>query len=141
MRAFTHFIGELNRGNTNAALTAHLEELLQSVKAHGRPGKLKITLHVAPTRNSSGADTINVVCDSQLALPKPQQPADFFFLTDAGEPTRQHPLQHELQLPVREVHNAQQSGPVIDPTQKFSRPDSDGVITPKAPPENGQKAG
>lgn len=143
MKAFTHFIAELNRGATNAALTGHLEELLQAVKTHGRAGALKITIKVVPAaRNNSGADTINVVCDSQLALPKPQQPADFFFLTDDGQPTRQHPHQHELDITVREVK--MQQGPVIDPmasraSQQFSPPDADGVISPKG--QDDQKAG
>ena len=140
MKAFTHFVAELNRGATNAALTGHLEELLQAVKTHGRDGSLKITLKVVPVRNNSGADTIHVICDSQLALPKAQQPADFFFLTEDGEPTRQHPQQHELDIAVREVRP--QSGPVIDPASRsnnndFSNPDADGVITPR--PEAGRK--
>lgn len=141
MKAFSHFITELNRGATNAALTGHLEELLQAVKTHGRAGALKITMKVVPVRNNSGADTIHVICDSQLALPKPQQPADFFFLTDEGEPTRMHPHQHELDVTVREVRTAS-AGDVIDPATKvrgdYTEPDADGVITPKA--QGGQKA-
>ncbi|MDQ1260601.1 MAG: hypothetical protein QG643_2427, partial [Pseudomonadota bacterium] len=38
------------------------------------------------------------VADRKLELPKPEQPSDFFWLTDEAEPTRQHPRQHALDL-------------------------------------------
>lgn len=119
MQSFSHFMSDLNEGQTNSALTAHLAELLQAVKNHGRAGILKLAIKVVPAVKGSGeVDKITVMVESQLALPKPQQPSDFFFLTDDAQPTRQHPRQHEL--PLREVP----AGPV------FSPPDADGVITP-----------
>lgn len=43
-------------------------------------------------------DKITIMADRKLELPKPEQPQDFFWLTDAAEPTRQHPRQHNLDL-------------------------------------------
>ena len=42
------------------------------------------------------AVVVNV--DRTLALPKAEQPSDFFWLTDDAEPTRNHPRQHALDL-------------------------------------------
>ncbi len=43
-------------------------------------------------------DKITITADRKLELPKPEQPSDFFWLTDEAEPTRQHPRQHALDL-------------------------------------------
>lgn len=43
-------------------------------------------------------DKITITADRKLELPKPEQPSDFFWLTDTAEPTRQHPRQHALDL-------------------------------------------
>lgn len=131
MKSFITFIAELNDGQTNAALTGHLAELFAAVKSHGLAGELSLKVKVVPAQaGNSGADKINVVCESQLKLPKPKQPADFFFLTDEAEPTRRHPKQHELQL--REVAGAQPAPSEfrIAAATTFSTPDTDGVIQP-----------
>lgn len=130
MKPISLFLVEINEGSTHAALTAHLGELFQAVKTHGRGGALKISIKVMPAvKGASDVDKVNVTIESQLALPKPQQPSDFFFLTDDAEPTRLHPRQHALDL--RDV-SAQARGGVVDPTSAFSQPDADGVITFKA---------
>lgn len=133
MKPISLFLVEINEGSTHAALTAHLGELFQAVKTHGRAGALKISIKVTPAgaRGASDVDKVNVTIESQLALPKPQQPSDFFFLTDDAEPTRLHPRQHQLDL--RDV-SAQARGGVVDHASnpEFNQPDADGVITFKA---------
>jgi hypothetical protein len=127
MKPFSLFLAEINEGSTNAALTAHITELFQAVKTHGRSGSLKLQIKVVPAVKGAGdVDKITVTVESQLALPKPQQPSDFFFLTDDAEPTRQHPRQHSLDL--RDV-SGQARGGVVDASSKFTQPDADGVIT------------
>ena len=129
MKPFSLFLAEINEGQTNAALTAHIAELFQAVKTHGRAGTLKLAIKVVPAvKGVNDVDKINVTVESQLALPKPQQPSDFFFLTDDAEPTRMHPRQHSLDL--RDV-SAQARGGVVDPTSQFTQPAADGVITSK----------
>lgn len=81
-----------------------MADLLRTVQTTGRAGKLTITLKVAPAvRNTSGGDIdrINLTVDRTLALPKPETPTDFFYLTEDGETTRNHPKQQTLEL--REV--------------------------------------
>ncbi len=107
MKAFAHFITELNDGSTHAALSADLAELLRTVQNIGRAGSLTIKVKVAPaTRTQSGGvDKVTITADRKLELPKPEQPSDFFWLTEDGETTRNHPRQHDL--PLREVQTHQ----------------------------------
>lgn len=103
MKSFTLFLNEINEGKTHAALTADLAELIRTVQTTGRAGKLTTTIKVAPAmRSSSGEiDRVNITVDRALALPKPESPTDFFYLTEDGETTRNHPRQQSLEL--REV--------------------------------------
>lgn len=106
MKSFAHLLNEINEGSTHAALTQDMADLLRTVQTTGRAGKLTITLKVAPAvRNTSGGDIdrINLTVDRTLALPKPETPTDFFYLTEDGETTRNHPKQQTLEL--REVTN------------------------------------
>ena len=104
MKSFALLLNEINEGSTHAALTQDMADLLRTVQTTGRAGKLTITLKVAPAvRNTSGGDIdrINLTVDRTLALPKPETPTDFFYLTEDGETTRNHPKQQTLEL--REV--------------------------------------
>jgi hypothetical protein len=106
MKSFAHLLNEINEGSTHAALTQDMADLLRTVQTTGRAGKLTITLKVAPAvRNTSGGDIdrINLTVDRTLALPKPETPTDFFYLTEDGETTRNHPKQQSLEL--REVNS------------------------------------
>ena len=101
MKSFAHLLNEINEGSTHAALTQDMADLLRTVQTTGRAGKLTITLKVAPAvRNTSGGDIdrINLTVDRTLALPKPETPTDFFYLTEDGETTRNHPKQQTLEL-------------------------------------------
>lgn len=119
MKAFNQFLIDLNDGSTHAGLTGDLQELLQSVKATGRTGSMTLKIKISSASKGSGeVDKITIVADRKLELPKPEQPQDFFWLTDDAEPTRHHPRQHSLDL--REVR-----GTATD----FTTPDADGVIT------------
>lgn len=143
MKSLSLFLVELNSGQTNATLSQHFDELLQAVKAHGLPGSLTIKIGVTPAQSgNSSADKINVSCESQLKLPKPRHPVDFFFLTDDAEPTRRHPKQHEMEFgQPRPVQAGAGPAPVqpITPeaafaatAQRFTEPDADGEIRPIA---------
>lgn len=98
MKPLALFLQEINGGTTHAACTADLAELFKTVQETGRKGALKLVLTVAPGTKGAGIDKVIVTVDRTLALPKADQPADFFWLTEEGEPTRKHPRQHELEL-------------------------------------------
>lgn len=98
MKAFNHFLADLNDGRTHAGLTSDLAELMQAVKTHGRSGSMTLKIKIAPASRQGEVDKITVVADRKLELPKPDQPSDFFWLNDSAEPTRQHPRQHDLDL-------------------------------------------
>lgn len=98
MKALAIFLQEINGGTTHAACTADLAELFKTVQETGRKGALKLTITVAPGTKGAEVDKVVVSVDRTLALPKAEQPSDFFWLTDDAEPTRKHPRQHELEL-------------------------------------------
>lgn len=100
MKSFTHFINELNDGSTHASLTAELKELLQTVQTTGKGGALVLTIKVTPAVKGTQGDIDKITVDalSALKLPKAQKPVDFFWLTEDGETSRQHPKQHSLEL-------------------------------------------
>lgn len=99
MKSFAVFLTDLNDGQTLAGMTADMAELLQTVKSTGRAGSMTLKIKVSPaTKGGHEVDKITIVADRKLELPKPDQPSDFFWLTDDAEPTRQHPRQHALDL-------------------------------------------
>jgi hypothetical protein len=79
------------------------------VQATGRAGSLTIKVKVAPaTRSNSGSvDKVTITADRKLELPKPEQPSDFFWLTEDGETSRNHPRQQDL--PLRDVSASPQT--------------------------------
>lgn len=99
-KSFTLFINELNDGSTHASLTAKLKELLQTVQSTGKGGALVATIKVTPAiKGTQGdIDKVTITVDSVLKLPKTENPADFFWLTEDGDTSRQHPKQHSLEL-------------------------------------------
>lgn len=100
MKSFTLFLNELNDGSTHAALTAGMKELLQTVQSTGRSGALTLKIKVAPAvKGTKGdVDKITITAEHSLTLPKPEHPVDFFWLTEDGETSRQHPRQQSLAL-------------------------------------------
>lgn len=99
MKSFALFLADLNDGQTLAGLTGDLAELLQEVRSTGRGGSMTLKIKIVPaTKGGQEVDKITIVADRKLELPKPEQPSDFFWLTDTAEPTRQHPRQHALDL-------------------------------------------
>jgi hypothetical protein len=100
MKAFSVFINELNEGSTHAAITADLAELLQTVQNTGKGGELTLKIKVQPAvkGNAGYVDRIVIAVDRALKLPKNEQPSDFFYLSEEGEPVRNHPRQQTLEL-------------------------------------------
>ena len=120
MKSFALFLADLNDGQTHAGLTGDLSELLQSVKAHGRSGSMTLRIKIAPANKSGDVDKITITAERKVELPKPEAPSDFFWLTEDGQPTRQHPRQHALDL--------RDSSGVRSATVQFNQPDADGVM-------------
>lgn len=119
MKTFGLFLVDLNDGQTHAGLTSDLQELLQAVKSTGRTGSMTLKIKISSASKGSGeVDKITIVADRKLELPKPEQPQDFFWLTEDAEPTRQHPRQHALDL--RDVRSPKAT--------EFKTPEADGLI-------------
>ena len=135
MKAFGLFLVDLNDGSTHAGLTGDLAELLQAVKNTGRTGSMTLKIKVSNGSKASGdVDRIIIVAERKLELPKPEQPQDFFWLTDEAEPTRQHPRQHALDLRNAGderggMRDAATAAFVASAPTTFTQPDADGAIT------------
>ena len=128
MKSFNQLLVELNDGHTLASLTGDFSELLQTVKSTGRGGSLTLKVKVSnASKGGSEVDKIIILAERKLELPKPEQPQDFFWLTDDAQPTRQHPRQHALDL--REVPSTPTPEQAFAKT--FTTPDADGVLTLK----------
>lgn len=99
MKAFSLQLQELNDGSTHAALSAAFSDLLRSVQHSGKAGALTLKLKVSPaTKGATYVDKVTIVAEHKVDAPKADQPTDFFFLTDDGETSRQHPRQQNLEL-------------------------------------------
>lgn len=99
MKSFNQLLVDLNDGSTLAGLTGDLAELLLAVQNTGRTGSMTLKIKIASaSKGGNEVDKITIMADRKLELPKPEQPQDFFWLTDTAEPTRQHPRQHSLDL-------------------------------------------
>lgn len=120
MKSFSHFLTDLNDGQTLAGMTGDFAELLQAVKAHGRSGSMTLKIKVSPATKGGEVDKITVTAERKLELPKPEARNDFFWLTDDAEPSRQHPRQHALDL--------RDTSGVKSATVQFTHPDADGVM-------------
>jgi len=127
MKAFNQFLVDLNDGSTHSGLTSDLQELLQAVQNTGRSGSLTLKIKIASaSKGGVSVDKITITADRKLELPKPEQPQDFFWLTDDAEPTRQHPRQNSLDLRSAGDERGCLRDPITGPT--FSQPDAEGVI-------------
>lgn len=128
MKAFNQFLVALNDGSTHAGLTNDLAELFAAVQNTGRGGSITLKIKVASaSKGSHSVDKVTITADRKLELPKPEQPQDFFWLTDDAEPTRSHPRQNSLDL----RSTGDERGGLRDPvtaTTIFTTPDDDGVI-------------
>jgi hypothetical protein len=119
---------DLNDGSTHAGLTGDLHDLLQAVKNTGRTGSMTLKIKIASaSKGGNEVDKITISADRKLELPKPEQPQDFFWLTEDAMPTRQHPRQHALDL--RDAQDTR--GGLRSVQDKFNTADADGVITLK----------
>lgn len=97
---FKSFIEGLNLGQTNAELNHELQKALDSVRNTGKQSVLTLKLKFANAskNNSLSVDKVTVTPTIDLALPKHESEADFYWLTENSELSRKHPKQQELEL-------------------------------------------
>lgn len=90
IRPFADFITETNRGNTHAALTAALHDLVEAVRTHGRSGSLTLTVKVGLL--GKGDDSQLTVSEHvDLKAPKPDDRSSLYFVDRAGNLSQSDP--------------------------------------------------
>lgn len=90
IRPFADFIAETNRGNTHAALTAGMHDLVEAVRTHGRAGTLTLTVKIAPL--AKGDDSQFTVAEEvKVSAPKPDPRPSIYFTDRSGNLTTSDP--------------------------------------------------
>jgi hypothetical protein len=90
IRPFAEFITETNRGNTHAALSAGLHDLVEAVRTHGRAGTLTLTVKVAPLAKGDDSQ-FSVAEEISLKAPKADPRPSVYFADRAGNLTTSDP--------------------------------------------------
>lgn len=94
---FVAVLTQLRRGAAVVDASEGLAELVKSVRATGKKGKLTITIGVAPLNKG---DALDVSAEVAVKIPKPDAGSSIFFPEDDGTLVRNDPRQGELRLTV-----------------------------------------
>lgn len=99
-RPFGDFLAQQRDGQLHTELTESLHELVEAVRAHGKPGTITVVLKVKPA--GRGLDNAVMVTDDvKLKKPVGERADSLFFVSTTGNLTRENPAQPRL--PLREV--------------------------------------
>lgn len=96
-KAFAVFLQDLQDGRTHTELSGKLAELIEAVRSTGRGGELVLAIKVKPATRGD-VDKVTITDDVKLKLPAHDRKSDFYWLTDDGELSRNHPRQGDLDL-------------------------------------------
>lgn len=105
-KPFAAFVQEQRNGGLHGELSDALAELVGSVREHGKPGSLVLTIKMAPNKDGS---TVTVTDKMKLSLPEGDRGAAIYFIDEHDNLSRRNPFQQELPLkevgrePVREA--------------------------------------
>ncbi|MDP8961519.1 MAG: hypothetical protein M3N32_07900 [Actinomycetota bacterium] len=91
-RPFADVIRDLRRGDAHDELSERLAELVAAVEAHGKPGRLVLTIVVEPYK---GTDALAVRDQIKTVIPEADRDATLMFAED-GRLTRHNPRQPEI---------------------------------------------
>ena len=98
-RPFADFLVQQRDGALHSEMTDALHELVEAVRAHGKPGTITFTLKVKPAGRLDNA--VMVTDDVKLKKPVGERGDSLFFVSLSGNLTRENPAQPRL--PLREV--------------------------------------
>jgi hypothetical protein len=91
---FADALRQTHKGKPLGRVSTHLRELVEAVKATGKPGKLVLTVTVDP--KNSEATLVGLGFAVKLTLPQLPIPAGTFYTDDTGGLCRNDPNQEEL---------------------------------------------
>lgn len=94
-KGFEATLRELREGETLAALSTALAQLVSDVMMSGKPGKLALTVTIKPL-NKGGAHVLVLADEIKVTPPKPSVESTILYATDEHELTRKDPRQPEL---------------------------------------------
>ena len=92
---------ELDEGRFLDKLAFAIRDVTDSVRALNKPGKIAITLEIAPfTQKGLTEPVLTIESDIAAKPPKPDAPKTLFFVDDESNPTRQPQRQRGLALQI-----------------------------------------
>ena len=96
-------LNALNDGHTMNELAQHIHDVTAAVRAHGKPGEVKLTIKIAPVSGvAHGLVESPIVMVAEVASKLPKDlPSTLFYVDEDGNPTRNAPeRQPEIQFTV-----------------------------------------
>ena len=94
---FIGVINNLRKGKLLTEVSEQLQALTQAVMEHRRPGKLTLTIKIAP---QGDGDVVVLTDDVEIKAPKTSPTGSVFYTTDDGLLSRDDPNQKEMALGV-----------------------------------------
>ena len=94
---FISVINNLRKGKLLTEVSEQLQALTQAVMEHRRPGKLTLTIKIAP---QGDGDVVVLTDDVEIKAPKTTPTGSVFYTTDDGLLSRDDPNQKEMALGV-----------------------------------------
>lgn len=95
MNLFSQTLKDLRQGQADIDVAKALEELIGSVRATGRPGRLTLTVTVAPLNKGDG-NQVTVSDAVKLTKPSVQTGVTVLFTTEDNSLQKRDPKQPEL---------------------------------------------
>jgi len=92
---------ELDEHRFMDKLAFAIRDVTDAVRALNKPGKITITLEIAPfTQKGLTEPVLTIESDITAKPPKPDSPKTLFFVDDDSNPTRQQQRQRNLGLTI-----------------------------------------
>jgi hypothetical protein len=93
-RPITDVLRDHDKGTAVIQASEELAELVEAVTNESKPGKLTITISIAPNKKSK--DVVFLGVETKLSKPKSTAPLSIFFTDDNGGLHRRDPRQKEI---------------------------------------------
>ena len=100
--SYLRTVAQFDKGTSTNDASLKLAELIKTVRATGRGGKLTFELTVAPASRGS-INTLKLVGEVKVKLPKLPAPECIMFATDDNTLQKSDPNQTEMPLRVAEA--------------------------------------
>ena len=100
VRPFVEWMLEVRKGKLAAELTTAMNELVEAVEAHGKGGKLTLTIDIAPAAKGA-TEMLKVTDNVTVKRPAADRSSSMYYVDDSKNLRRNDPRQEQFEI--REV--------------------------------------